>query len=184
MAGVKVAQSVIRSPETFYAGLEPSGSYRFPLIYAAASALLGGIVLGGLSLVFEVELLTDTLRSLSARILVFAALGYLAFLSHALGTHVAAVVFGAHGFHKTVEAMAYPTVLLLTFAWVPAINLVVGLYGLSLQVQGLRKLHRMNGALARKSVVLGLVFGVVFLLAFIAIIGALAVLILPPGSLS
>jgi hypothetical protein len=175
LAGVKVAQSVIRSPEAFYANLEPTGNYRFPLIYAGASALLGGIVLGGLSLVFDVELPTDTVRSLSARILVFGLLGYLAFLSHTLGTHVAAVVFGAHGVHKTVEAMAYPTVLLLTFAWVPAINLVVGIYAISLQVQGLQKLHRMNGFLAGTSVVLGGVFGIIFAFVVATLVGALFV---------
>ncbi|WP_338728223.1 hypothetical protein [Haladaptatus sp. DJG-WS-42] len=175
MAGVKVAHSVIRSPETFYANLEPGASYRFPLIYAAASAVLGGIVLGGMSLVFEVTVLTDTLRSLSTRIFVFGLLGYLLFLGHTLGTHVVAVVFGAHGFHKTVEAMAYPTILILTCGWIPGINLIVGLYGLSLQVTGLSRLHKLNRFLAGTSVVLGGVFGLIFVFVLASLIGALVV---------
>lgn len=158
-----MTRAVVGAPAEFYGGLEPRGSYRFPLAYAAAAALLGGVVVGAVAFTLN---LTTVGHAARAGALFTVAVGLWLYVAHLLQTAVAhgvLVLSGERGFQRTVEAMAYPSVLTLSFALLPLVNIGAAVYGLYLQAKGLAALHDVSGAQAGVAAVAGAVVSAVLM---------------------
>ncbi len=174
--GANGARSVILSSEAFY---ESSRDVRFPLVYAAASAVVGGMLLGGVSAVVDLTGLSSVFSSVSLVVILASLFGYTSFLCHVVCTHAVVSAFGERGLKRTVEALAYPTALLLSVGWIPVLNLIAIVYGFSMQAKGLQNRHRMSGFLASSAVVLGGVFGIISFIALSFIIVLVLTLLMP-----
>lgn len=162
---------MIRSPGKFYDAFNPQNMYGLPMAFAAVHTLIGGVLFGLVGLAVDFELSVDKLAGLALAMLLFGFILYVGYVVRLVIAHGLAVILDGKGATNTVEAMSYPTVLTLTFALIPLVNLVAGLYGMYLQVKGMEAFHEMS---IGKAAVVVVVSGILSLFGTIVVLSVFA----------
>ncbi len=93
--------------------------------------------------------------------------------------HVVLYLFGARGLAKTFDAYAFPIVVRNGLWWIPLVNLLLGFYGLYLQIKGLAAFHDISTGKAAIAAILAPLL--IFVPATVVIAAVIAAFVLDMG---
>ena len=135
-----VSKYMVTSPSTFFEHYDESHGVGYPLSYLLLTV---AIVLAPVFLVGAIFNITDPTQLGALALLMGVFTLYLWFVTvvEAAVAHVVLYLFGARGLADTFEAYAFPAIVRYGLWWFPVVNLVLGLYGLYLQIRGLAAFH-------------------------------------------
>jgi hypothetical protein len=167
-----LTRHLVFQPTFFFENFNVRESYGFPAAYVTVSALIGAGVVALLSFLLNLSQPMDALVGSAVVLALFVPVTLLSFGVRVLVAHGVVYAFGGRGLSRTLEAFAYPTVVTMTTAYIPLVNLVAGLYGLYLQTKCLGGFHDLSDG---KALVAVLVSGVLSFVLTIAILFALFV---------
>ncbi|THE66078.1 hypothetical protein D8Y22_03905 [Salinadaptatus halalkaliphilus] len=155
---------MIRKPDVFFSEYGERHGIGYPLQFLLVTVAVSIVPLLGVAVV---------LNSTSPLSAVFAAafvvgIGFglwVGIVLEGLLAHAIASLFGASGATQTLEAYAFPSLVRYGLWWFPIVNIVLGCYGLYLQIKGLSAFHdiSMGNAAIAAVVAMVLVFGVLAL---------------------
>ncbi len=170
----RVTASVLRSPSAFFQGLPRQGGYVAPVAYFLIAYLISEVMstlVGLLGLPGLMELISGEAPAASGpaeRLLTLGITVLLAapglFLAAGIA-HVGVRLFGGdtnRGYEATLRAISYSSAAYL-LGWKAYIGWLAYLYGIVIEIIGLRELHGMStGSAIAALIVPGLIIGVVF----------------------
>jgi hypothetical protein len=162
-----LTRHLVFDPGFFFENFNVRESYGFPVAYATVSALVGAGVLAVLSFLLTLAEPVDALVGSAALLAVLVPLTLLSFAVRVLVAHAIVYAFGGRGVPRTLEAFAYPTVVTMTTAYIPLVNLLGGLYGLYLQTKGTAQFHGLSTGKALVAVLLSGVLSFVLTVAIL-----------------
>ncbi|MFB6161146.1 MAG: YIP1 family protein [Haloferacaceae archaeon] len=165
-----LTKHLLFKPGFFFENFNVRESYGFPIAYATVSAFVGVGVLAALSFVLNLADPANALVGSAVLLALFVPLTILSFGVRVLVAHAIVYAFGERGLQRTLEAFAYPTVVTMTTAYVPLLNLVGGLYGLYLQTKGVARFHGLSDGKALVAVLLSGVLSFALTLAIVFVL--------------
>ena len=187
---VDVLRRVVLHPVVFFAGIPRREGLRNPIIFVLICIVIGAVLnalvgLIGVQSRFQgSEGLLGPLGLSSQSFAGFVASIVILVLSGIIGVVIVAglyqlavrVAVGSEnsGFRATFRVLAYAAVVNLV-SWIPIVGLLVGLYGLYLQIVGLREVHETTTG--RAILVLVVFLGIAILIGIVVGIMVAAILI-------
>lgn len=166
---------MIRDPDLFFDQYRERHGVGYPLAFMLVSFVVVVLPLLAVGTILNI---TSPAGAVSVVILSlgFALSLWLLTVVESLLAHAIASVFGTDRVVLTLEAYAFPTLIRYGLWWFPLVNIVLGLYGLYLQIKGLATFHDLTvGQAAIAGIVATLISGVVVSIGGIllfAVIGA------------
>lgn len=175
-------KNVILSPSDFFEESEKKDIGSSAKFAASMGAILGSFYafIGLISMVVApIEGVTVFFQSQAMNVLIFIAMPLVFAVSAVIGAfinaglmHLVAYFAGLRGFDRTFAAYSYSLATSVA-AWIPGVNLLAGLYGLYIQVVGIKELHN---ASTGKALLVVLTIPILTALIYIAVISALIVM--------
>jgi hypothetical protein len=169
---VATVQAIVLRPVDFFRGILKQGDFINPLIFAIICYEVFTILSGLLSLAgisgrqgfggFIISLILAP---------IFAAIG-LAIWAGILHLLVMLIVGSRNsGFEATFRVGAYSTVTLLV-SWIPFIGWIAGLYGVYLEIVGIREMHNTTTGKAALIVLIPAAVAILLVLILVVLVGA------------
>ncbi|MFB6180237.1 MAG: YIP1 family protein [Candidatus Nanohalobium sp.] len=149
------------SPDKFFEEVKGDGVAE-PAKFAAKMGLLFGGLLSLIAVLLG--LTTHGVPPLSVFFIAVAALIVLPLfvladtMFQAGLVHLAVLFLGEKDFNKTYNAVAYPTTAIMTWRWIPGINILAVPYNIYLQTKGLETLHEIKTGKALIAAIWPLIF--------------------------
>jgi hypothetical protein len=187
---VDVLRRVVLHPVVFFAGIPRREGLRNPIIFVVICIVIGAVLnaLVGLTgvqsrfqgsggLLEPLGLSSQSFAGFVASIVILVLSGIIGVLIVAgLYQLAVRVAVGSEnsGFRATFRVLAYAAVVNLV-SWIPILGLLVGLYGLYLQIVGLREVHETTTG--RAILVLVVFLGITILIGIVVGIVVAAILI-------
>lgn len=162
---------MIRDPGLFFNEYDERHGVGYPLAFMLLSFVVVMLPLALLSTVANISTPGEAAIGLAVFLLLGVLFWVLA-LVEALIAHGIASLLGADGVATTLEAYAFPTIVRYGLWWVPVVNIVLGIYGLYLQIKGIAKFHDISTGRAAVAAVVALFLASPSIIVLVAILAA------------
>lgn len=166
-----VSKYMVAKPGTFFDHYDEDHGVGYPLAFLFLTMLVAVLPLFLLGAVFNATQPTQ-LGAVAAISIGFAAYFWVISIVEALIAHVVLYLFGARGLPDTLEAYAFPAIVRYGLWWIPLVNIVLGFYGLYLQIKGLAAFHDVSAGKAAVAGVVALLLYLPVTIAVVAVVGA------------
>jgi hypothetical protein len=147
-------------------------AFRYFLLLAIVSSVLTGIIAA-----FFVGALLGVAAIISTYVMLVIGM-----LIGGIILHIFAYIYGARkGLEQTMKTVAYGSTPSLLFMWIPIIGWIIALYGIVLNVLGLKNLHGITTGRAVLAVITPIIIGII--IAVIAFLTLFALMATMPGGI-
>lgn len=168
---VETLKKVLTDPEGFYSEMPKEGGYGEPLTFAA----INFAILGALSGIIAVVLSGAGVSSIVTSLISSVIGGIIGLFIGGIILFIFFKIFGGSGgYEGTVRILSYSSAVNV-FAWIPLIGMIIGLYGIWLNIVGGKHVHGLSTIKSAIAVLLPVIIvGVIITLLLAVIVAAIA----------
>jgi len=163
---VDTLKKVLIDPEGFYSEMPREGGYQEPLTFAAINFAIVGLLSGIIAVILRGAGASSIVSTLVSAVIV----GIVGLFIGGIILLIFFKIFGGTGSYEgTVRILSYSSAVQV-FAWIPAIGLIISLYGIWLNIVGGKHVHNLTTVKSAIAVLLPLVIMMVIVIALMAVI--------------
>ena len=170
---VGVSKYMVTDPDAFVEQYNENHGIGYPLKFLAVTILVALLPLAALSLLANVSAPVEAIQGAAIIVGVLGAIMLIAGVAEVLLAHLVVKLLGAqNGVTTTFEAYAFPAVVRIGLFWIPLVNLLMGLYGLYLQIKTLSSFQDVSPGRSAVAMIVAAMLAVPILIVGVAVIGA------------